>query len=292
MAERTFDVTTPDGRTLTVHEAGDPDGVPVLAHHGTPGVGSAYGPHADDAARRGIRLLGYDRPGYGRSTPAPGRSVADVAADAAAIADALGLDRLGTWGISGGGPHALACAALRPDRFGAAVSLAGVAPADADGLDWTAGMGESNVEEFGAATQGRKAVEPLLAKEADGMRRTDAAELADALQSLLGAADAAALRGPLGPYLVDTFQAAVREGVEGWVEDDLAFVADWGFEVGAIDVPVAIWHGRDDRFVPLAHGEWLGRAIPGAESRISDDGHLTLFEDGVPAAHAWLLERL
>jgi pimeloyl-ACP methyl ester carboxylesterase len=292
MAERSFDVTTPDGRTLRVHEAGDPDGTPILAHHGTPGVGTQYGPHAEDAAQRGVRLLSYDRAGYGGSTPAPGRTVGDVAADAAAIADALELERLGTWGISGGGPPALACAALLPDRIAAAVSIAGVAPVDAEGLDWSAGMGESNVAEFGAATDGREALEPFLAVEADGMRRTDAAALAEAMQSLLGAADAAALRGPLGPYLVDTFHAAVGGGVEGWLDDDLAFVAPWGFDPAAIRVPVSILHGRDDRFVPVAHGEWLASAIPGADSRISDDGHLTLYENGVPSAHAWLLERL
>ncbi|HEY1366631.1 MAG TPA: alpha/beta fold hydrolase [Gaiellaceae bacterium] len=292
MAERSFDVTTPDGRTLRVHEAGDADGAPVLAHHGTPGVGTQYGPHAEDAARRGIRLLSYDRAGYGGSTPAPGRTVADVAVDTATIADALDLERLGTWGISGGGPHALACAALLPDRIGAAVSIAGPAPLDARGLDWSAGMGESNLAEFDAAKQGREALEPLLAAEADGMRRTDAATLAEALQSLLGAADAAALRGPLGPFLVDIFHAAVGGGIEGWLEDDLAFAAPWGFDLAAIRVPVAILHGSDDRFVPLAHGEWLANAIPGAESRISDDGHLTLLEDGVPSVHAWLLERV
>src|SRR5262249_7126369 len=137
------------------------------------------------------------------------------------------------WGISGGGPHALACAALRPDRFVAAVSLAGVAPLDADGLDWTAGMGESNVAEFGAARQGRESLEPLLASEVEGLGRPDADALREALGSLLAAADARALQGPLAEHMVATFQAAVRGGLDGWLDDDLAFAVPWHFEVEA-----------------------------------------------------------
>ena len=162
-------IQTPDGRILAVDEAGDPAGVPVVVHHGTPGLRPHYAPLVGpDAQERGIRLIGYDRPGYGGSTPRPGRTVGDAAADVDAICDALGLDRICTWGISGGGPHALACAALLPDRVAAAASVAGIAPHDAEGLDWLAGMGAANVEEFGLTLQGRAALVPWLESEAEG----------------------------------------------------------------------------------------------------------------------------
>src|SRR3954471_22814819 len=147
VVERTHEIATPDGRTLHVHEAGDPGGRAVVTHHGTPSSGGHYTPHAADAAQRGLRLIGYDRPGYGGSTPHRGRTVADAARDVATILDALGVERFATWGQSGGGPHVLACAALLPDRCAAAASLAGVAPYDAQGLDWLAGQGEMNLAE-------------------------------------------------------------------------------------------------------------------------------------------------
>ena len=127
-AQRT--VRAPDGRTLAIEEAGDPGGRPVLVHNGTPNSRHLYGPAAADAAARGLRLIGYDRPGYGGSTPQPGRTVADCAADVRAICAGLGIDRLAMWGVSGGGPHVLACAALLPDLVTAAASLASLAPAE------------------------------------------------------------------------------------------------------------------------------------------------------------------
>ncbi len=155
-------VTTPDGRTLRLYQAGAGDGPVVLVHHGTPMSGLLFDPHVRDAEERGIRLIGYDRPGYGGSTPAPGRSVADVADDVRAIADAVEVERLAVWGISGGGPHALACAALASDRVAAVASLASVAPIDAEGLDWFAGMGQTNLDEFDLARRGREVLEVYL----------------------------------------------------------------------------------------------------------------------------------
>src|SRR4051812_8415873 len=117
-------VTTPDGRTLAVHLAGDPGGRAVVVHHGTPGAGPLYVRHAEAAAARGLRLIGYDRPGYGGSDRHHGRAVADAAADVAAILDALGVQRFATLGASGGGPHALACATLLADRCAVAITVA------------------------------------------------------------------------------------------------------------------------------------------------------------------------
>jgi len=284
------DVTAPDGRTLRVHEAGAADGPLVLVHQGTPMSGLLFEPHAIDAARRGVRLVAYDRPGYGGSTPAPGRSVADSVEDVRAIADALGAERLVVGGISGGGPHALACAALLPDRVAAVASLASVAPIDAEGLDWLAGMGEMNLDEFAAARQGRAALEAYLEPQA---RATVTAEgLLEGLRSLLSDVDAAVLTGDLGDYLAASMREATQQGVAGWRDDDLAFDKPWGFSVEDIRVPVLLWHGEHDRFVPLTHGQWLAARIPDADARLSaEDGHLTLMQRRVPEVHEWLLER-
>jgi pimeloyl-ACP methyl ester carboxylesterase len=223
------DVTTPDGRTLRVHEAGATDGPVVLVHQGTPMSGLLFEPHAVDAAQRGIRLVAYDRPGYGGSTPAPGRSVADCVEDVRAIGDALGVERLAVWGISGGGPHALACAALLPERVVAVASLASVAPIDAEGLDWLAGMGEMNLEEFGATRQGKEALEAYL--EPQARATVTAEELVEGLRSLLSEVDAAVLTGDIGEYLAANMSEATSEGIDGWRDDDLAFDKPWGFSV-------------------------------------------------------------
>src|SRR2546423_4740426 len=194
-----MDVTTNDGRTLRLHEAGADEGPVVLAQQGTPMIGLLFDLHVRDAEERGIRLMSYDRPGYGGSTPAPERSVADAAADVRAIADALEVERLAVWGVSGGGPHALACAALLPDRVAAVASLGSVAPIDADGLDWFGGMGQTNVKEFAAARQGREALEEYFGPQA---REPMTAEgLRQGLRSPLTDVDAAALTGELGRYL-------------------------------------------------------------------------------------------
>jgi pimeloyl-ACP methyl ester carboxylesterase len=290
---RQREVTTPDGRRLLAHDAGDVSGQAVFVFNGTPSVGRPAAPHAEDAARNGIRLVGFDRPGYGDSTPNPGRTVADVAADAAAVADALRIRRFACWGISGGGPHALACAALLPDRIAAAASLAGVAPWDAEGLDWLAGMGEANLEEFEATLQGEDALRPLLEREAEQLRSAGIEGAIEAMKTLLTPVDRGVLERGFGRQVVALMAEGVAGGVEGWLEDGLAFVAAWGFEPDRIRVPVLVWHGRQDRFVAPAHSEWLAARIPGAEARIEDgEGHLTLYERAVPAVHDWLLERL
>jgi pimeloyl-ACP methyl ester carboxylesterase len=291
MAERLLRAR--DGRALRVYESGSRHGKPVLAIYGTPSGGMVYRPHADDAEAKGIRFVTWDRPGYGDSTPRPGRSVADVVEDAAAIADELELERFAVWGVSGGGPHALACAALLGDRVAAVASLASPAPYGADGLDWLAGMGEDNIEEFGATLEGRLALEPLLTRHAAGLAGASAEDLRSTWATLLAPVDAEVTTGRLAEYLLENMREALDPGVEGWIEDDLAFVAPWGFELDEILVPVLLWHGVHDRFVPFAHGRWLSERIPGVEARLTDeDGHLTLSERRVPDVHAWLLERL
>jgi len=283
-------VSTPDGRTLTVREAGDPRGTPVLALAGTPGSTLFYEPHVRDAERRGIRLVSYARPGYEGSTRHEGRAVADCAADVAAVCDALGIERLCIWGGSGGGPHVLAAAALLPDRVAAAASIAGVAPFGVEGLDWYDGMGEQNVHDFELARTGGAAHRANLERQREEILATTPERLVEIWHSLLGPADRAVATGDLAASLLEHARAGVQGGVDGWVDDELAFVEPWGFDFEAIRVPVLLWQGEQDRFVPRGHGVWLAERIPRAEARITpEDGHLTLIER-VPEIHGWLLD--
>jgi pimeloyl-ACP methyl ester carboxylesterase len=289
---RTHLLLGPGDRPLHVHEAGARDGRPIVVHHGTPADGRLYGRWVRDAEARGIRLIGYDRPGYGGSGPAPERAVADAAADVAAIADALEIERFATWGISGGGPHALACAALLGDRVVAAASLGGIAPFDAHGLNPFAGMGRDNIVELGAAMQGRAAIEPIAREQAAALLDASGPEIVALMRTLVSPPDEPVLDGEFGEFWAAGMGEVFAQGVEGWVEDDLAFVEPFGFAVEAIGVPVLVWHGHHDRFVPVEHGRWLGARIPGAELRLAaDDGHLTLIAARVPAVHDWLLAR-
>jgi pimeloyl-ACP methyl ester carboxylesterase len=268
----------PDGRTLEYLVEGDPDGFPLVLHHGTPGAGLTF-PRASAAAReRGLALVLYSRAGYGASTPCPDRTVADVAGDIAAIVDDLGRDQFVTLGWSGGGPHSLACAAMLPDRCRAAATGAGVAPYDADDLDFLDGMGPENVVEFNAALAGRSELEPYLEKEAAKLTSVTAEEIADALGGLVSPVDRAYATGEFAARTSAAFTRGVTRGVEGWVEDDLAFTRPWGFDLGAITVPVSVWQGGEDRMVPFAHGKWLAAHVTGCRVHLYDDeGHLSLW---------------
>jgi pimeloyl-ACP methyl ester carboxylesterase len=265
------------------------DGLVVVGHHGTPASGRQYERHVAEAESRGLRLIDHDRPGYGGSTPRPGRTVADVVEDIVAILDALGVERFVTWGGSGGGPHALACAALLPDRCAGAASLAGVGPFDAEGLDWMAGMGEDNVAEFTAARESRDALTAFCGDHAAQLLEATPPQWVESLRTLLSDVDAACVTDRFGEHLVAATDHALANGVEGWVEDDEAFLAPWGFDLGAITVPALVWQGRHDLMVPPAHGEWLAAHVAGAEGRLSeDDGHLTLVEQRMPDVYGWL----
>jgi pimeloyl-ACP methyl ester carboxylesterase len=285
-------VTTPDGRTLTVREGGAPQGFPVLAISGTPGSSTLYPPHVRDAGEQGIRLFSYDRPGYGGSSRHQGRTVADCAADIAAVADALGVERFCVWGISGGGPHALAAAALLPDRVIAVAALASVAPYDAEGLDFLEGMGEQNVEEFGKIFEGEEVHRAAAEKQREELLSATPEQLVELWQTLLGPSDREVATGALAAFLLDHIRAGIGSSGDGWIDDDLAFVSPWGFDLASIRVPVQLWQGEQDRFVPYGHGVWLAGHIPGVDARLTaEDGHLTLAERRVPQVHRWLLEQ-
>ncbi len=290
MTER--DITLGDGRTLHVYEAGDPGGLALLVHHGTPSGGLLYPPAAEDARGRGIRLIGFDRPGYGGSTARPGRVVADVAADVEELLDALGIDRFASVGASGGGPHTLALGALLADRCVAVCAIAAVAPWDAEGLDWLAGQGDQNRAEWAAALEGRVALESHLEREAAGLAAATPEQIREVLATLLSPPDRAVVTGGLAEHLHASSKRALAPGVAGWRDDDLSFTQAWGFELGEIRVPVLLWQGEQDQMVPAAHGRWLAERIPGVEAHFGpDDGHLTIMVGRVGEIHEWLRER-
>lgn len=286
-------VRTVDGRTLAVEEAGDLDGRPVLVHVGTPHSRHLYGRTIADAGERGLRLISYDRPGYGESAPHPGRAVADCAEDVGQICRALGIGRLAMWGLSGGGPHVLACAALLPDLVVAAASLASFAPYGAEGLDWFAGMGNSNADYFRLMLTDPEAARPELEQNRQERLAITANDLFERWQSLLAPADAAVLHRGLAEYLAGSMREALAPGCQGWWDDCRAQTSPWGFDTTQISVPVLLLHGRQDQFVPFGHGQWLAAHVPGVEVKLlSNDGHLTLLENRVSEVHSWLADRL
>jgi pimeloyl-ACP methyl ester carboxylesterase len=231
-----YTVRTADGRRLSIQSSGDPDGRPVFILHGTPG--SRLGPHPRSAVlhRLGVQLISFDRPGYGGSDRLAGRRVADAAADVLAIADACGLERFSVVGRSGGGPHALACAALLPERVTKAAVLVGLAPHGADGLDWFDGMTQSNVIEHAAAANG---YEDIVAhtKAVAGEVRANPASLITRLQAELPDPDRRVVADPaIRSMLTETYAEALRTSDYGWIDDALAFCLPWGFDPASVTV--------------------------------------------------------
>ena len=266
----------PDGRRLDVRVSGPADGLPLMFHHGTPGARTPIHALERAAHARGLRLVTTSRPGYGNSTRQPGRSVVDVVADTDAVLAALGAERCLTMGWSGGGPHTLACGA-RLGTAAAVLVVAGVAPYEADGLDWMAGMGEDNIVEFSAALQGEDQLRPYLSEQGEVLRDIGAADIVASMESLLPDVDRAALTGEFGEDMAASFREAVSAGVDGWLDDDLAFAKPWGFGLAEISVPVMIWQGSADLMVPYAHGQWLASRLPAAAAHLEEgEGHLSV----------------
>ena len=269
-------VALPDGRALDVRVTGPENGLPLVFHHGTPGAATPSRALAAATAERGLLLITASRAGYGGSTRHPGRSVVDVVDDTNAVLDHLGVNRCLVAGWSGGGPHTLACAA-RLDRAEAALVIAGVGPFGATDLDFLAGMGQDNIDEFGAALEGEGPLRAYLEAQRPELQVADAAGIIRSLRSILPDVDQAALTDQFGADMAESFHEALRVSVDGWLDDDLAFIAPWGFDLNEISVPVSIWQGSLDLMVPYAHGQWLGRTIPGVDAHLRDgDGHLSI----------------
>jgi pimeloyl-ACP methyl ester carboxylesterase len=275
---READLELGDGRTLHVYDTHPNDADERLAvfwHHGTPNIGAPPEPLFATAARLGIRWVSYDRPGYGGSTPRPDRNVASAADYVSGVADALGIDRFAVVGHSGGGPHALACGALLPERVLGVLSVAGMAPFGAEGLDWFAGMAPSGAASLGSAVEGRAAKE-----------RYEASADEDADPGFV-AADLAALDGEWS-WFISVVRPAIEGGPGGLIDDDLAYVAPWGFDPARITAPTLLLHGGRDRVVPSSHGEWLASRCPSAELWLHpEDGHISVLNSAA-AALEWL----
>lgn len=270
-----FDVELGEGRVLHAYDSGR-GSLAVFWHHGTPNIGAPPEPLFGAADRLGVRWVSYDRPGYGGSTPCPGRDLASAGTYVARVADVLGIERFAVMGHSGGGSHALACGALLPDRVHCVVSLAGLAPHDAEGLDWYAGMRSPGA--LRAAAQGREARERY---EASGVEFDPEVFTPD---------DWAALAGKWS-WVNDVVRPALEAGPAAQMDDDVAYAAPWGFDPADVVVPVLLVHGDQDRMIPSAHSEWLARRCPSAELWLSpDDGHISIL-NSAEAALDWLRTR-
>lgn len=268
------DLTLADGRTLRVYDSGpvtDRAELPVFWHHGTSQLGTPPEPLGAWAAELGIRWLSYDRPSYGGSSQQPGRDVAAAAADVAAVADSLGIERFAALGTSGGGPSALACAALLPERTVAVACLAGLAPFDPAGFDWFAGMAADGEHELRLAVAGRPALEKHFETaqfDPDTMFTPSDLAVLEAEWAWLGSNG--------------------DDGIDGIIDDDLAYVKPWGFRLAQVQAPVLLLHGEDDRIVPSAHSAWLARQLPQAQLSLQPgEGHVSILTHGRTALE-WL----
>ena len=281
---------TADGRALAYIERGSADGSPVFLLHGTPGSRFTRYPDPTEYERRNLRVVTYDRPGYGKSDPDRGRTVASATADIGAIADELGLERFATFGVSGGAPHSLACAALLPDRVTRAAAMVTPAPYDAPGLDFMEGMTDLNVKEFSAALDGEEALgkflEPFVQE-----AQEDADKLVADIEAELPPVDQAVLARPeVREILRESMAEAVLQGSRGWIDDDLAFTKPWGFELERIETEVGLWQGELDVLAPRGHGEYVATQLPnGIFHLIPGAGHMDY--DEWPAVFDWLAAR-
>ena len=265
----------------------------LVYHHGTPAAGPIDADLVEAAKQNELRVVELVRPGYGKSARWPDRTVANIAPIATELARHLGFEKYVTLGWSGGGPHALANLALESDVCVAGLSLASVAPYNQPDLDFLAGMGQDNIEEFGAALNGEVALRPMLEELGIGMRDVSGGEIVEMLASILPEVDQSVLTGEFGDEMAQIFRWAVSEGIDGWLDDDFAFTKPWGFELSEIANPLAIWQGSEDLMVPYSHGEWLASKLPDAHVKLlQGEGHLSIgklaFAEGIP----WLKSQI
>lgn len=282
----------PDGRDLEYERQGSDTGPAVLFHHGMPGSAVPMDSVLASLTGRGFQVITSSRAGYGASSPAPGRTVADAAADCAFLLDHLGLGRYYVVGWSAGGPHALAGAAVAPESVEAVLVVAPFAPFDAEGLDYVDGMGAQNVAQFGTVAQGEPAMRELVAQMASAVRGQTPSDVATQMASLLPPVDLAVLTAEFGTDNATAMDHGLSGGDEGWVADLLALTSPWGFDLGDITAPVDLWHGTADQMVPVAHGRWLADHLPTARVRLEPaQGHLSLVIGSLGEKFDALVER-
>jgi pimeloyl-ACP methyl ester carboxylesterase len=275
-------LTLPDGRQLDVYLDGPKAAPALLFFHGSPSSGLPDSGILRAAHDRGLRYVAWSRPGYGDSTRQAGRSIADVAADTAAVLDWTGDETAHVLGWSGGGPHAIAVAALLPERITAVATIGGVAPYPAEGIDWMEGMGPENIEEFNASLEGPEALIAFKEREWPVWREVTGEQVVEAFGGLIDEVDRGALTGEFAEDTAAETREGLRNGYWGWFDDDMAFCRPWGFELEPITVPVHLWQGGHDRMVPYSHGEWLAAHVGSACPHLyPEHGHLSLAVDSI-----------
>lgn len=271
-------VTLFDGRQLEISTAGTPKSAAVVFHHGTPGATSTWDDWIQEVASQGGFAISYSRPGYGQSDRREGRTVISNSSDIEEVLKHFGVNKIVSIGWSGGGPHALADTTL-PQSV-AAISIAGVGPFGASDLDFLEGMGEENHDEFGEAVKGSAAIEDWMQRNSSALAQVTADEIVEAFGGLIGDADKKALNEGAAAGVAKSYRQSIEVGYYGWMDDDLAFVQPWGFELAEIRVPVELWQGNDDFMVPHAHGYWLEKHIPTAKLNfVPGEGHISLGEN-------------
>lgn len=265
-------VTLADGRVLEYLTLGDPRGRPVVLFPGTPATAGCGALLSDAATGSGVRLIAVSRPGYGASSASP-PGLAPVASDTVELLDGLGLDQVGVHGTSGGGPFALALAAVAPDRVGRVVVSAGPG---------------SYLEVGGLSPAEAAAVARAEAGDGEGAWRLFQAEAAEQFGDASGtsAAEFEARVFPSGapsqgyfdlhPEMFEVFVADMHRAVQrldGYLRDNLSWCGSWDIDLAAVTAPVLLSYGLDDFMVPSAHGEWLAARLPHAQLEVRAGGH-------------------
>jgi len=283
-------VTGAGGEMIAVEELGEPDGIPVLVHAGSPGSRRLFRPDAELAGREfGLRLLSYDRPGYGGRPRRKDRRVADAITDVSAIARALGIQRMGVWGFSGGGCYALACAAMLPELVTGAAVFASFAPYGSPGLDFSDGMSPEYAGEVELFFTDRAAAREHWRQDAERLFATTSTPEGWMTRWGEGAGTDDARSWEVACHLAAGVRDSLADGDDGWWDDWTAVLTPWGCDLTTIRVPVRLWHGARDRGVPVVHGRWLAANVPGIVAHIAEsEDHTNVEHNNKKAAYAWL----
>jgi pimeloyl-ACP methyl ester carboxylesterase len=264
-----------DGRTLDLLDNHHKSETAVLFHHGTPGNSTSWNDWVEEFSGGPIRAIAASRPGYSQSDRHRGRRVVDVLDDLSQVLDQGEIKRFVSVGWSGGGPHALAMSF--DERCVGVITLAGVGQYSQPDLDFLDGMGPENIDEFGIALQGEDLLRTWMNANALEMQHVTGEGLRETFGGLVGKADKEILSGDFAEDMAAGMRRALSRGFDGWIDDDLAFVQEWGFDLSAIDIPVQIWQGDDDLMVPYSHSRWLASKIPTSELIfIPENGHISL----------------
>ena len=272
-----LDFKLADGRNLDLLIGAGSSQTAIIFHHGTPSCANIWKPWVEHFEKLGIRSIAYSRAGYYTSDRKVGRDIVSVNSDIAEVLDHFSIDSFVAVGWSGGGPHALA-STLDP-RCKSAVVLAGVGMYDQPDLDFLAGMGEENLDEFGHALKGEAELSKWMEANASAYKTITGEELRNSVGTLYSESDIITMqRKDYSDGLAEVYRRSLEVSYSGWIDDDIAFAKDWGFTLDQVKVPVAIFQGDEDLMVPGSHGRWLHNHLPHSTLRmLKGQGHLSFF---------------